>query len=315
MQALQTLAPIALVIALGAWLARRGHYSAGFFEDANRLTYWIGLPALLFLAIARAPLRESWGGRLFAVVLLGTLGMALAAWGLAVAGRLRAPEKGAMVCAAFRANLAYVGLPVIVYALASAGIEDRARWEAAAALCLGPMVLAYNVGTVFLLSRWGPGGQARLGTVLRRVLLNPLILASAAGLIVAATGRPLPAVPARTLRIVADLALPLALLALGASIEPRRIRGVLRAAVWTAAIKTGLGPLLGLALAALFGLGPEERLIAMVFLACPTAVATYVMAAQLHADERLVGGALVLSTLAAALPLALVLLLLPLGGH
>ncbi len=314
-QALQTLAPIVLVIALGALLAARGHYSAGFFRDANRLTYWFGLPALLFLSIARAPLRESWGNRLFLVVLLGTAGMALAAWLLAAALRLRPPERAAVVAASFRANLAYVGLPVIVYALAAAGVADRARWAGAAALCLGPMVLVYNLATVLLFSHGAAGPRVPAGTLIRRVVLNPLILSSAAGLLVAAVGRPLPGVLDRTLQIPADMALPLALLALGAAIEPRRIRHMLGAAVWSAAIKTLLGPLLGFALASALGLGPEERLIALVFLACPTAVATYVMAAQLGADERLTGGALVLSTLVSALPLTLVLLLTPLGGH
>ncbi len=49
---LNTLAPVFLLIAIGAVLQRTGFVSPGFLKEANRLTYWLGLPALLFSELA-----------------------------------------------------------------------------------------------------------------------------------------------------------------------------------------------------------------------------------------------------------------------
>jgi len=49
-----TLAPVFLLIAIGAVLQRTGFASPGFLKEANRLTYWLGLPALLFSELANS---------------------------------------------------------------------------------------------------------------------------------------------------------------------------------------------------------------------------------------------------------------------
>ena len=48
MQILNTLAPVFLLIAAGAGLQAGKFVSANFLKEANRVTYWLGLPALLF---------------------------------------------------------------------------------------------------------------------------------------------------------------------------------------------------------------------------------------------------------------------------
>jgi predicted permease len=50
--------------------------------------------------------------------------------------------------------------------------------------------------------------------------------------------------------------------------------------------------------------------MAMLYLSCPTAVATYVMADQMGADRELAAGSIVLSTLLAFPAMAAILLLL-----
>ena len=50
---LNTLAPVFLLIALGAGLQASRFLSPGFLREANRVVYWVGLPALLFSQLAR----------------------------------------------------------------------------------------------------------------------------------------------------------------------------------------------------------------------------------------------------------------------
>ena len=72
-------------------------------------------------------------------------------------------------------------------------------------------------------------------------------------------------------------------------------------------IKLVLVPGFVFALGTILGLATVDLRIAMVFAACPTAAAAFVMARQMDADEAVASGSIVLSTIfsALALPVAL----------
>ena len=106
------------------------------------------------------------------------------------------------------------------------------------------------------------------------------------------------------LAAVAQMALPLALLALGGSLAGVDLRGELFYASLAGSIKIVAGPVLGYLAAAALGTPPQETFIAMIYLATPAAVTTYVMADQLGNDAHLAGRAVVLSTIAAFVPLS-----------
>jgi len=59
----------------------------------------------------------------------------------------------------------------------------------------------------------------------------------------------------------------------------------------------GCAPLAVYLLRPFLGLSPIELQIALLFLACPAAVNTYVMAEQMGSDDALAGGIVVISTL------------------
>ena len=308
MNPLSTIAPVALVIALGARLRARGHYAEAFFRDASRLTYWIGLPALLFREVAATPLRESWAGRLVAVLMLATLATGLAAGWMARMLRLSPARAGALITASFRGNIAYAGLPILLFALGAAAPGGR-PWAAIASLCLGPMVVLYTVACVLLCAALTHGRGVGARALLRDVAGNPLILACAAGMAFSFGGLPLPTAAARTLKIVGDLALPLALLGLGATLDRPQLRRARAPAATAALMKVIFCPVAGWALARWMGLGPEETLIALIYLATPSAISLFVMSAPLGIDEQVTGAAIMLSTLLSAASLVLVLAL------
>ncbi|MFO7497248.1 MAG: hypothetical protein R6X05_16600, partial [Desulfobacterales bacterium] len=59
MQIYLTIVPIFLLVALG-WFARRvGLLTSDFMVPANRLVFYIGIPAMLFISLAKATLRSS----------------------------------------------------------------------------------------------------------------------------------------------------------------------------------------------------------------------------------------------------------------
>jgi hypothetical protein len=310
MHVLNTIAPIFLLLLLGVALRRTGFAPQELFRQTNRLVYWIGLPALLFLKTATAQIHGGSAAALSGVLIGGMVACIAIGYAVAYAMRVSRPSVGSFVQAAYRGNLAYIGLPVILFSLGGAEAGEAGRPESVAAVALGPLIPLYNVAAVVvLLAGRQPAGEGRLGQAGRMaatVALNPLLLACAAGLAWAAWGPAIPAAGKRTLEALGQMSLPLALLGAGASLQWPHRAGLAQATA-ASLIKVGAGPLAGLAIGALAGLPAVEMRIAMIYLACPTAVMSYVMAGQLGGDERLSADAVAVSTVLSLPALAAVL--------
>lgn len=298
-----TLAPVVLLISLGAFLRRIRLMPAAMAAWASTLTYWVALPALLFVETSGMRTRFSDHADAFAAIIAATAVCIGAGYAIAALMRLPTPSAAALVQAGYRGNLAYIGIPVIVY---SANAADSTA-TAIGMLMVASVVPVYNMAAVVVLL----GTQHRfrlssMGPLFLRVLSNPLILACAAGMAWAWTGMGIPSALSRTLEPLGRMALPLALLSIGGSLDPRQVHGVLRPVAAASAIKLLLAPLIGLVMARLLGLRGDELRIVLFMLSCPTASASYVMAANMGADSHLTAGAIVMSTILSLIPLAAV---------
>jgi len=306
MHVFNSLLPVFLLIALGKIL-REKHFSSDLFNDLNQITYWIALPALLLIKISQATFAGAAAMRVAGIVLIATLiGIALTYWAARIL-KLSSHEKGAFIQGCGRANNAFIGLPVILYALA----ETHPEIEAIATLSLAPATIFYNsFSIVVLLSHSGEKSGARetVRIFSKQLATNPLIIACAIGLTLQMTGITLPIFAARTLGALGQIALPLALLSVGASINFAQLRGTAKTSVIAACIKVFIFPLIGLLTALCWpGVTAPERTAALIFLACPTAVASYVLADIFGSDKEMAGRIIVISTLLSAISLSLVL--------
>lgn len=298
------LAPVFLVILLGWVLARSGFLPGQALADLNRLSYWVGLPALLFYRIGTAqPEVQGVTGLLLVCTLATLLAIVVAALG-AVALRMPGRSYGTFIQGVFRGNLAFIGLPVVLYAFegAGAGAEDSAL------LVFGPLVVLYNVlAVVVLVFSGGGSGRGLIRPALYGLVTNPILISSLAGVLLAVSGWTMPDMAERTLGAVGQMALPLALICIGGTLYTTRIQGSLGWAVAGAMMKVALVPAMGYGLAQAFGLSDEHTRIAMILLACPTASVSYVLARQLRGDEGLAASIVVLANVLAVPALAVVL--------
>lgn len=307
MQILDSLAPVFLLIALGSILVRSGFLQKEFLRGLNDLAYWVGLPAVIFLEIARADLET---GGFWSVLGVFGGGTAVAIGGSWIAIRaLRLPRvsQGTFIQAGFRGNLAFIGLPVVLFAFGDAAGAHREQTLAAAVLVLAPILIAYNVVSVFVLcaSHSGDAGDLMKRTV-RQVATNPLILASIGGLMAALLGISFPTFLNRSLEALSRLALPLALICIGGSLVIVPVKSRLSTATTASLVKVALAPAAGLAIGLVFGVNRPLMLVAMIYLACPTAAASYVLARQLGGDEALAASSVVISTVLSLVSLAAV---------
>jgi len=313
MDIVNTLTPLFLIIFLGAVLRWRGFATAELYREINRLVFYVGLPAMLFYKTAQARVPGDAALRLSGV-LLGAM-LLCVGFGYVVGFLLRVPGRGlgAFVQGAYRSNVAYVGLAVVLFGLVAADGKLDLQIEALAVVALGALVPAYSLVAVLVLLIGGDHERVQrrrwLRELLRKIVTNPLVVACAAGIAYSLTGWSLPTMVQRTCATVGQIALPLALLGIGGSLRLDALQSEWRHSVAASLIKVAFAPLAGLLIAGWVGLAPAELRIAMIYLASPTAVASFVMAQQMGGDDELAGSIVLVSTLLSIPSLTLALLL------
>ncbi len=288
-----------LVVAAGGILRRFRLLDAGFIDAANSLVYYILLPALLFHEIGAAGFRQAFSGPLVIGGYAATLATFLLAFLASRALGLDPSETGAFVQGSFRANLAYVGLPIVFNAVGPAGLRK-------AGILLGFIVPLLNgLSIVALMAPHGAGKGEGVATtasrIARQIATNPIILACLAGIAWSVLKLPLPGMIDRTLRLLTPATLPLSLLCLGGSFSFERARKGFAVAAVATFLKVGVLTGIGIVLYRWMGLSGDDLRIGTIMLGCPTAVVTYVMAARLRGDTDLAGTIVIVSTAASAL--------------
>jgi predicted permease len=288
-------------------LTRSGFLSTQALEDVNRLTYWVGLPCALFYRIAGAsPDVAAVGGLLLVGVLATLLAIAAAAVTARLIG-LPGRSSGTFIQGVFRGNLAFIGLPVVLYAFSSAGAAS-ANAENSALLAFGPMVVMYNIlAVVVLLLAGGVAKRGMIRSVGYGLLTNPILIACLGGLVFSLANLHLPELLQRTLAAIGQMALPLALLCIGGTLHVTRLRGSLGPAFVGSLMKVAFVPGAGLLLGWWLGLSAEHLRIVLVLLACPTASVSYVLVRQLQGDEALASSMIVISNVLAVPAMAVAL--------
>jgi predicted permease len=305
MQVITTLSPVFVMILLGYLLRRWKFLSECTVRELSWLVYWIGLPCLLFYKTSTNQFLLADCGRVYGVLLISVAGSIAATYGLAWMFRIAPSSASALVQGAFRGNLAFVGLPILLYSVSDA---QAASAEATAVFVLALMVVANNMIAVpVLLMHQHRLNRQAAGKIAVAVATNPLLLACVAGMAAGHFIRFLPAAVERTLAGFSQMVLPLALISVGAAIRGQTLRHHFLPAMLASVVKLGLCPLIGyLAACCLIPLSPEHLRLAMIFMACPTAAASYVLADQLGGDQELTAAIVTLSSVLSIVSLSVV---------
>ncbi|WP_404424814.1 AEC family transporter [Nibricoccus sp. IMCC34717] len=302
MTVFNVLAPVFLLIALGAALVRTRFVSEAFLRETNRVTYWLGLPALLFTSLAASFHDASASKALLLTLVAATFAVVALAYVACVLLKLPFASYGTFVQASFRGNLAYVGLPII-YALPA--VSEGLR--AAVTVAIAPMLVLYNcVAVVALIASQHKLELRTLKPLLKQLATTPPLLATLAGIGWAVSGWHMPHAIYQSLEWLGQMALPLALLGIGGALARSQTGREWKAPSIGALLKIGVGPALGWLLAPMFGLSHIETVAAALLLACPTAGISYTMVTQLRGDEELASATILLSTVGAVASLAVV---------
>ncbi|ACA14959.1 Auxin Efflux Carrier [Methylobacterium sp. 4-46] len=297
---LLALLPIALLIGLGAGLRRTGFLAESFWPQAERLGYYLLLPALFVHGLATARLDGVPVAGLAAVLVASTLAVAA----LLVALRPLLGGSGAAFTSVFQGGVRfnnYVGVS------AAAGLFG-AQGVALAAVANAAIVPTVNVLCVLVFARFGAGGRPRPLALARQLALNPLLAACLIGIALQATGLGLPPGLDALLRSLGQASLPLGLLCVGAALDLSAARAWLRPVLVASAAKFVLMPAATLMACRITGLQGSAAATALLFQALPTASSSYILARQLGGDAPLMAGITAAQTVLAGAAIPLVLL-------
>ncbi|WP_022665857.1 AEC family transporter [Desulfospira joergensenii] len=292
MNIISTIVPIFIIIFIGLFARQRGFIPRDFLHQANRLVYYIAIPAMIFSAVAKASLKNEFHLTVLLLTLASVIIITLIAW--AAAGIFKIPRlsTGSFIHCSFHGNLGYIGLAVAFYYLGHNGFVR-------AAIIAGFVMIVQNVLAVAVLqfhSR-NPRDHLNLTGTLKSAMTNPVILSALSGILFSLLGLTLPVILDRSLDILKGMALPTALLVIGASLSFEKLKLGFFRVLLSGLLKVMVLPAIGLVLFKLFGVQARDYLPGLIILASPTATLVYIMAEQIGGDPDFAVAAISISTI------------------
>ena len=294
--------PIFLLILFGQALRRLPLLPADFWPGLDLMAFYVLYPALLFVTIVRADFSALTFDVIAIALGLANIAIAIATLALWPALRDRLALSRAGFSSVFQTAVRWNGF------LAFAVAENLFPPEAAAmvALVMAIVIIPINVESVAVVA-WFAGKDPNIAGVLRRIAVNPLVLAAGAALVMRALPFSLPEPAMEMLDLVARAALGMGLLAIGAGLRPQDALKPNLAVLTAVALKLLLYPAIVIGLAVALGLQGEQLAYLALCASVPTAMNGYVVARQMGGDAELYAAATTVQTALSflSIPLAL----------
>ncbi|MCE8508733.1 AEC family transporter [Ruegeria pomeroyi] len=286
---LMGLVPSFLMVGLGG--AVRDRLTPAAWQGLDKLNFEVLFPALLFFAASNRPIAVQDVIRIGPAVWT-VMGLALM---LGYLARRAGPEQFLDFAGAwqttwrFNSAIAFVAVPTLY--LADVGQM---------AVAIGMAVPVANLLAVSALSR---GGNLTLWATVQKIALNPFLLASVAGVAVGLSGYKIPDPILAPAQMLAQAAIPIALLSIGATMDWRALARLDLFNGYLCAVRLVLTPALVWVLCHFLEVEPGLAAVVILFAALPTASAAHVLASGFGADRRLVATLIAQSTLLSAVTL------------
>jgi len=298
------------IVALG-WVAGRLRWLGPRTNESDpartlsNAAFYIFVPALLFRTTARIDFRTlPWGTLAAFFVPVVALMVAVYAWQRRAnrSGALATPAPAVRAISASFGNTVQVGIPIAAALFGEAGLSIHIAVMSLHALAL-LSVLTVLVELDLARERHEDGQTrsslaATLRTTARNTLIHPVVLPILAGLVWNVVAPPLPTLVDELLLTLAQAVVPLCLVLIGMSLAYYGVRGALRGALTSAALKLLLLPALVLAVAHWgFGLVGLPLAVVVMMAALPAGSNALMFAQRYETLEGETTAAVVFSTL------------------
>lgn len=303
-----SLTPVFLLIAAGFLAGRRDWIRESAVKDLSNLVFLLLIPSLLFRTMSGVRF-ESLDLRPIAAYFPAALLLLFGS--IAWRGFNRASVVRAL--AGTFSNMVMIGITLIGLAYGQAGLVTLLTLVSVHALILltlGSVVLELAV------AREARAGGQRAPHVLetawsafKGALIHPIPLPILCGLLYAQTGWGLPAVVDKPLQLLGSAFGPISLVLVGVTLARTPLGGHLRDALWIAASKNLLLPVLVAASCWVAGIDGLQFTVMVVAAALPVGANVFLFAQRYEVDQELTTASMGLSTILAMVTLSAVMAL------
>ena len=293
----QLLIPDFSLILCGYLVCKYTALNRTVWEQVEQLVYFFLFPVLLFHSIVRTPLDLQAASHFITAGLLLGLGSICMSYALPKLPFFRDHIETRLHAAS--AQVAFRFNSFIALALAERLAGQQALLLVA--LLIGVCVPLFNVAAVWPMARHSQS------SFVRELLRNPLILATASGLLANTLGLQIPVWTEPTLQRIGAASLALGLMAAGAGMQLGHLMKAKTLAMSVLIIRHILTPLLAWVLCWALALDRTQTTVLIAFSALPTASTCYVLAARMGYNGPFVAGLVTLSTMFGMLSLPVAL--------
>lgn len=271
--------PLFIQIILGNVLGRLKLIDETTNKKMNTLVFRCFLPLLLFWNIYRVDLGKAVNGKLIGLTAATLITYCVFLCLIVPLFEKDNRKRGVIVQAGCRSNFVLFGMPL---ALSIVGEENIGPTS----LLVAIVVPSVNILSVIVLELFR-GQSIKLGSVLKGIAKNPLVIAAVIALFFQLTGIKLPEFAEEAVGDISGVATPLSLIVLGAEIRFEDARAYLKQLGAGMFFKLILEPAIFVPIAVWLGFRGPELVPFIIMCASPTAVSSYTMAEQMGADGKL----------------------------
>ena len=287
--------PIFLLIVVGLIFKRTGFIGDGFWAPAEKLTYYVLLPALIIGSITKSDLSALPIGPMALALLSVSTCMFMLSLLLKPILLIDGPSFTSLLQGATRIN-AY-----LCFAIGDALYGNISI--ALCAYCLAVMMPFTNVALVILISAYAGAGKPKWDRLVLQIIQNPIIIGCAIGWMVNTLSLPVPDWLMASLEILERGTLPLALLCIGAGLILLMDRAQFIAMSASVILKLCIMPVLAILSCQYFNVTGIPMAITVLFAGAPASTSAYILARQMGGNAPLMAAILSVQTILAAVTL------------
>ncbi len=286
--AFSVLFPLFAKIAFGYGIRHLNILSEKSLKEVNTLIYRLFIPTLLFANIYQTTFSTITDYSMLWYALLIVLGLFILYMLIVPLFEKENPKRGVLVQGVIRSNFIIFGVPMAttLYEVTDLGVG---------ALMIGIVVPLFNIISVISLEYFR-GKKPEIKPILIGVATNPIIIGGVAGLVCALLGIRFPRLLENFIFDIANMATPLALIILGASVTFTSLKGNFKSLCFGMLHRLIIVPLIGMSICIAAGFRDVQLVLLLAMLGTPVAVSTFTMAQQLEGDADLAGQFVVVST-------------------
>ena len=301
---LNNLFPVFALILFGVLLKQWHLTDDVFLKTADKLTYYIFFPLLLFWKIGGASTALFTNSGLYKAVLCTVFAVYVLSTIFIIVFKVPDYQAGTFSQSCYRFN-SYIGVAIVLNALGEEGIKHFA-------ILIGMIIPVINVLCVSTLTWFSKKHTVllkRLAQTAKALISNPLILACIGGILYAKLWQGFPPFIDNALKLSSAVALPLAMLSIGGALTLSTVRDHFKMSLVSCVFKLLVLPVIGYFFLIGFGVPGLALKVGLIYFALPTSPALYILSSQLNSDTDLASASIALSTILSFFSLSIALLL------